>query len=43
MKSTIAIINSCPKYDAVFEPVAGEMDMEVKKYSGIKPMADDLN
>lgn len=43
MKSTIAIINSYPKFDAVFEPVASEMRMNVKRYSGIRPMADDLN
>ena len=43
MKSTIAIINSYPKFDAVFEPIADGMRMAVKKYSGIRTMADDLN
>ncbi len=40
---TIAIINAYPKFDAVFEPVAGMMKMDVKKYAGLRPMADDLN
>ena len=43
LKSTIAIINAYPKFDTVFEPIAGDMRMDVKKYSGIRPMADDLN
>ncbi|MCU0847777.1 MAG: AAA family ATPase [Spirochaetes bacterium] len=43
MKSTIALINPYPRIDAVFAPLAEELNLTVKKYSGIKPMADDLN
>ncbi len=41
--STIAVVNSYPKFDALFEPIADEMHMAVKKYPGIKPMALELN
>jgi hypothetical protein len=43
MPTTIAVINTYPKFDAVFDPVALEMRMAVRKYPGIRPMADDLN
>ncbi|MBN2079245.1 MAG: adenylate/guanylate cyclase domain-containing protein, partial [Spirochaetes bacterium] len=41
--SVIAVVNAYPRFDAVFDPVALEMRMFVKKYPGIRPMADDLN
>ncbi len=43
MKSTIVVINACPRFDAVFDPIALEMRTAVRKYPGIRPMADDLN
>ncbi len=43
LPSIIAVINAYPRFDAVFDPVALEMRMAVRKYPGIRPMADDLN
>ncbi len=43
MPTTIAVINAYPRFDAVFDPVALEMRMAVRKYPGIRLMADDLN
>lgn len=38
MKPTIAVINAYPKFDAVFEPVAGEMRKDTGRYAAL-PMA----
>ena len=31
--NTIAVINSCLKFDAVFDPVAGEMRKDAGRYA----------
>lgn len=38
MRPTIAIIDPCPKFDAVFDPVAGEMRKDTGRYAAL-PMA----